>query len=204
MTKVLTIHPTHPQPRYIAEVVNCIRQGGIIAYPTDSAYALGCHVGDKEAIEKIRALRQLQKHHNFTLVCRDLSDISKYAKIDNVIFRMLKHHTPGPYTFILPATRDLPKRLLQPKRKSIGIRVPDHVITKAILAELNEPLMSVTLLMPEDDFPLVDIEDLKQRLKGKVSMIVYDEQCSVEPTTVVDLTQQPPEVLREGRMPFRG
>lgn len=199
MTQRIVIHPENPQLRLIRQVVDSIRRGGIVVYPTDSAYALGCQLGDKEAMERIRQLRQLDKTHNFTLVCRDLSEIATYAHVDNRAFRLIKANTPGAYTFILPATAEVPKRLQHPKRKTIGIRIPDNVITQALLAELNEPLMSVTLILPGDDFPLNDPDLIYDRLQRQVDMIVDGGFCDLEPTSVIDMTTDMPEIIRQGK-----
>ena len=164
VAKLIEIHPTDPQPRRIKAVVEIIRSGGLIAYPTDSSYAFGCHIGDKKAIDRIHRIRRTDKKHNFTLVCADLTEISVYARVDNWAYRMLKSMTPGPYTFILPATREVPKRLQNPKRRTIGLRVPDHVIVRAILEELGEPIMSSTLSLPGDDLPLTDPLEIEERI----------------------------------------
>ncbi|MCG7601474.1 threonylcarbamoyl-AMP synthase [Halomonas sp. McH1-25] len=199
MTQFFQIHPDNPQARLIDQAVGIIRSGGVIAYPTDSGYALGCHLGEKKAIEKIKWLRSLDDRHNFTLVCSDLSEISTYAKFDNVVFRMLKNHTPGPYTFILNATSEVPRLLLHPKRRSIGVRVPDHRITHALLKALGSPLMSVTLIPADEELPLTDPEDIRERFGAHLEAIIDGGACSLEPTTVVDLREQPPTIVREGR-----
>jgi tRNA threonylcarbamoyl adenosine modification protein (Sua5/YciO/YrdC/YwlC family) len=201
VTRRLEIHPDNPQTRLIRQAVDLIRDGGVIVYPTDSCYALGCAIGHKGAMERIRRIRQLDDTHHFTLVCRDLSDISTYAKVDNTAYRLLKAHTPGPYTFLLKATHEVPRRLQHPKRKTIGLRVPDHAITQALLAELGEPLMSTTLLLPGDDLPLSDPHEIEERLSSQVELILLGGSCGVEPTTVVDLVGDVPEVVREGRGP---
>lgn len=198
MSQYFHIHPENPQARLIRQAVEIIRQGGVIAYPTDSAYALGCHLGDKDALERIRRLRQLDDKHNFTLVCRDLSELGVYAKVDNQTFRLLKANTPGPYTFILHATGEVPRRLLHPKRRTIGIRIPQHHITLALLEALGEPLMSVTLMMPEDNLPLTDPEMIRDRIGKQLDLIIDGGACNVEPTTVVSLLEQQPEVQRVG------
>ncbi len=199
MTKYLNIHPSHPQARLIQQVVDVVQRGGVIVYPTDSGYALGCQLGNKEAGERIQQIRQLEKEHYFTLLCRDLSEISTYAKVSNPVFRLLKASTPGAYTFILQATREVPKRLLNEKRRTIGIRVPDNAITQAILEGLGEPLMSVSLIIPVDDeIPTFDIDELRERLNGQVDAIIDGGFCGLESTTVIDLTTGEPEILREG------
>jgi tRNA threonylcarbamoyl adenosine modification protein (Sua5/YciO/YrdC/YwlC family) len=206
MTQYFYIHPDNPQSRLIKQAVMFIRDGGVMAYPTDSAYALGCHIGDKPALERIVRLRELDERHNFTLLCRDLSDIATYAKVDNATYRLLKTYTPGAYTFILVATSEVPRRILHPKRKTIGIRVPDHPICQALLAELNEPLLTTTLQMPGESEPLTDPEDIRERLGSRLDLIIDGGFGTLQPTTVVDLTGDAPVVLREGRgdpEPFR-
>lgn len=198
MSQYFQIHPENPQIRLVRQAAEIIRQGGVIAYPTDSAYALGCHLGDKDALERIRRLRQLDDKHNFTLVCRDLSELGVYAKVDNGVFRLLKANTPGPYTFILNATSEVPRRLLHPKRRTIGLRIPDHRITLALLEELGEPLMSVTLMLPGDDLPLTDPEMIRDRLGKHLDLIIDGGACTVEPTTVVGLLDGEIEVRRVG------
>ncbi len=199
MTQKLTIHPQNPQPRLIQQAVEIVREGGVMVYPTDSAYALGCRLGDKSASERIRQIRQLDKHHHFTLVCNDLSQLSTYARVDNPTFRLLKAYTPGPYTFILEATKEVPRRLLHPRRKTIGLRVPDHPITQALLAALGEPLMSVTLILPGRTRPLVDVEEIVTALRHQVDLIIDGGHCNDDPTSVIDLTQQPPQIVRIGK-----
>lgn len=195
----LEIHPQNPQSRLIAQAARIVREGGVIVYPTDSCYALGCHIGDKDALERMARIRATDKHHQFTLVCRDLSEIATYAKVTNQHYRLLKAHTPGAYTFILPATRETPKRLQHERRRTIGIRVPDHPVSLALLAELNEPLLSTTLLLPDDDLPMTDARDIQARLKNLVDAVLDGENCGFEPTTVVDLEGPAPMVLRRGR-----
>lgn len=206
MTHFFHIHPDDPQLRLIRQVVEIIRNGGVIVYPTDSAYAVGCQLGNKQALDRIRAIRNLPKSHNFTLMCSDLSELATYASVDNPTYRLLKANTPGPYTFVLPATREVPKRLQHPKRKTIGLRIPDNKITMEILAELREPLMSVTLILPEDDLPLSDPEVIFESLEGKVDVVVDGGFCGFEPTTVVDILDGVPEVARVGKgsiQPFK-
>ena len=198
MAEYLEIHPKNPQTRLIKQAANIVRAGGVIAYPTDSCYALGCHVGDAEALERIRRIRQADKNHHFTLVCRDLSEIARYARVDTPVFRLLKAHTPGPFTFLLPATRETPKRLQHPKRRTIGIRVPEHPVPHLLLAELGEPLMSSTLLLPGDETPLTDADQIRDRLDGVLDAILDGGHCGIEPTTVVDLAVSPPVILRQG------
>jgi len=183
----------------VASVVGIIRGGGLIAYPTDSSYALGCHIGDKRAMDRIRRIRRTDKHHNFTLVCSDLSEISTYARVDNWAYRLLKSMTPGPYTFILPATREVPKRLQNEKRRTIGLRVPDHPVVRAMLDAHGEPIMSGTLLLPGDELPLTDPYEIEQRIGHEVDAIVDAGPVGVEPTSVLSLKEGEVEVLREGR-----
>ncbi|HOB61660.1 MAG TPA: L-threonylcarbamoyladenylate synthase [Candidatus Competibacteraceae bacterium] len=198
MSRILQIHPLNPQPRLIAQAVEQLRNGAVIVYPTDSSYALGCQLGDKAAAERIRAIRQTDRHHNFTLVCRDLSEIATYAKVDNRRYRLLKAATPGPFTFILQATHEVPRRLQHPRRKTIGIRVPDNLIARGLLAELGEPIMSCTLIMPGDDWPLSDPELIEERLPHEVDLIIDGGPGQHEPTTVLDLTGDAPQLIREG------
>ncbi|MEA3252270.1 MAG: L-threonylcarbamoyladenylate synthase [Pseudomonadota bacterium] len=199
MTQFFQIHPENPQKRLIDQAVKIIKEGGVIAYPTDSGYALGCHLGDKKAIEKIKWLRSLDDKHNFTLVCSDLSEIGTYAKVDNAVFRLLKNQTPGAYTFILNATSEVPRLLLHPKRRSIGVRVPDHRITLALLAALGEPLMSVTLIPVDEELPMTDPEMIRERFGAHLELVVDGGACHLEPTTVIDLRELPPTIVREGR-----
>lgn len=192
------VHPVSPQPRFLAAAIETLRQGGVIVYPTDSTYALACAIGEKAALDRIRALRRLSERHNFTLACRDLSDIANYAKVDNPTYRTLKAHTPGPYTFVLPATRQVPRILQHPKRKSIGIRVPDHSVALALLEQWGEPLMTTSLILPGDDLPLTEPEDIRERLGQKVDLILAAGTCGTEPSTMVDLTGATPQLLRLG------
>lgn len=198
MSRVLQIHPANPQPRLIAQAVARLREGDVIVYPTDSSYALGCQLGDKAAAERIRAIRQTDRHHNFTLVCRDLSEIATYAKVDNRRYRLLKAVTPGAFTFILQATHEVPRRLQHPRRKTIGIRVPDNAIVSALLAALSEPIMSCTLILPGDDWPLSDPEEIEERLANEVDLIIDGGSGQREPTTVLDLTEEAPQLIRQG------
>ncbi len=195
----LELHPVNPQARLVRQAVDLLRGGGVIAYPTDSCYALGCHIGDKDALERIRRIRDADRHHHFTLVCRDLTEIARYAKVDTRQFRLLKACTPGPYTFLLEATRETPRRLQHEKRRTIGIRVPDHEVPRMLLAELGEPIMSSTLMLPGDDLPLNDGEEIEARLGREIDALLDGGACGVEPTTVVDLATWPPVVLRQGR-----
>jgi len=199
VAKLFELHPTDPQPRRVASIVDIIHGGGLIAYPTDSSYAFGCHIGDKRAIDRIRRIRGTGKKHNFTLVCRDLSELSVYARVDNWAYRLIKALTPGPYTFILPATRELPKRLQNPKRRTIGIRVPDHPVVDALLEALGEPIMSSTLTLPGDDMPMTDPVEIEERIGHQIDAIVDAGATGIEPTSVLDLTGGSVEVLRKGR-----
>jgi tRNA threonylcarbamoyl adenosine modification protein (Sua5/YciO/YrdC/YwlC family) len=199
MAQFFQIHPDNPQPRLIKQAVEILRQGGLIIYPTDSSYALGCQIGDKGAMERIRRIRRLDDKHDFTLVCRDLTEISHYAKIDNRDYRLLKNLTPGPYTFIHKATKQVPRRLQHAKRKTIGIRVPDNAIVSALLAELGEPIMSSTLILPGDDLPHTDPYEMRQILDHEVDLIIDGGYCGFEPTTVVVMTEDVPEVVRVGK-----
>lgn len=202
MAQFFQIHPENPQQRLILQAADIIRKGGIVVYPTDSAYALGCHIGDKDALERIRTLRKLDKNHNFTLMCRDLSEIATYARVDNQVFRLIKNHTPGAYTFILEATADVPRRLMHPKRKTIGLRVPDNPIALALLEELGEPLMTSSLLLPGDELPMTDPYDIRDTLQQHVELVIDGGYCGLEPTTVIDLTGNAPELIRQGKGDF--
>ncbi len=199
MSLYLEIHPENPQKRFIKQAVNIIDKGGVIVYPTDSSYALGCHIGDKNAMMRLRRIREIDEKHNLTLVCRDLSEISTYAKIENADYRLLKSLTPGPYTFILPATNEVPRRLMHPKRRHIGIRVMDHPVVTDLLAELGQPLISCTLIMPGEDFPVTEAEDIRDRLAKQVDLIIDGGHCGIEPTTVIRLTDGVPEIRRHGK-----
>lgn len=198
MSQFFRIHPDNPQLRLIRQASEIIKQGGVIAYPTDSAYALGCHIGDKGAIERIRRIRRLEVDHHFALVCKDLSELGLYAKVNNAVYRQIKHATPGPYTFILPATRDVPRRLVDSRRKTIGLRVPDNEICHALLAELGEPIMSTTLIMPGDAYPLTDPDEIRDLLERQVELIIDGGYCGPGTTTVVSFEEQYPVILREG------
>ena len=198
-SRYFEIHPKDPQPRLIKQAVDIIREGGVVVYPTDSSYALGCHIGDKGAMERISRIRQTDKHHHFTLVCRDLSEISKYARVSNQQYRTLKAFTPGAYTFLLEATRETPKRLQNPKRRTIGIRVPDHPVPRAILLELDEPIMSSTLILPGEELPMSDARDIQERLLHQVDAVIDGGNCGFEPTSVIDLAGPAPVVIRRGK-----
>jgi len=198
MSQLFHIHPVNPQKRLITQACQILRKGGLIIYPTDSGYALGCQIGDKTAMAKIRRIRELDDEHNFTLVCRDLSEISTYALLNNAMFRTIKAHTPGAYTFILPATKEVPRRLQHAKRKTIGLRIPDNKIALALLEELNEPLMSSTLIMPGEDDTMTDAEDIVDRIGKQVDLVIDGGFCGSEPTTVVEFIDDTPEVVRSG------
>ncbi len=199
MSQFFQIHPDNPQRRLITNAVQLIRQGAVIAYPTDSAYAFGCQLEDKKALERIQRIRQVDNKHNFTLMCRDLSEIATYAKIDNAGYRLLNHCTPGPYTFILPGTREVPRRLLHPKRRTIGLRIPDNKIVQALLEELGEPLMTSSLILPGETMPMTDAEEIRDKLERQLDLIIDGGHCGIDPTTVVDMTGEVPVVARVGR-----
>lgn len=199
MTQFFTIHPDNPQPRLIRQAAAMLRDGAVIAYPTDSCYALGCHLGDRAAVERIRRIRGLDDNHYMTLMCRDLSELARYARVDNAQFRLLKNNTPGSYTFILEATREVPKRLQHPKRNSVGLRIPDHPVALALLEELGEPLLSTTLILPDENQPLNNAEEIRDRIGRSVDLILDGGPTGLEPTTVVNLTDAAPAVVRRGR-----
>lgn len=200
MAQYFTLHPEHPQPRLIRQAADIIRDGGVIALPTDSAYALGCHLGDAKALERIRRIRNVDDRHHLTLMCRDLSEIATYARVDNVRYRLLKATTPGSYAFILEGTKELPRRVMHPKRKTIGLRIPDHPLTQALLAELNEPLLTTTLILPGHEEPMCDPEEIRDRLEKVLDLILEcGSGCGAQATTVVDLTGDEPELIRAGR-----
>lgn len=199
MSQFFQMHPENPQLRLIRQAVDMVRQGAVIVYPTDSAYALGCHLEDKKAVDRIRRIRQVDSKHNFTLMCQDLSEIATYAKVNNASYRLLNHNTPGAYTFILNATREVPRRLQHPKRRTIGIRIPDHPVTLALLAELGEPIMSTTLIMPGDEMPLTEPEEIRDRLEKHVDLVIDGGHCGIDPTTVVDMTAEIAHIARVGR-----
>lgn len=198
MSQYFQIHPENPQKRLIKQACQIIVNGGLIVYPTDSSYALGCQLGNKTAMERIRRLRQLDDSHNFTLVCRDLSELSVYARFNNAVYRLIKAHTPGPYTFVLPATKEVPRRLQHPKRKTIGLRIPTHNIALALLAELDEPLMSSTLIMPGESLPMTEAEDIVEQIGKHVDLVIDGGACGNEPTTVVEFIDDLPEIARIG------
>ncbi|WP_299178225.1 L-threonylcarbamoyladenylate synthase [uncultured Neptuniibacter sp.] len=198
MSQFFQIHPENPQQRLINQAVEIINKGGVVIYPTDCAYALGCHLGDKAALEKIKRIRKLNDKHNFTLVCRDLSEISTYAKVDNSSYRLLKAHTPGAYTFILKATSEVPRRLLHPKRRTIGIRIPNNPIALALTETLGEPIMSTSLIMPEEDMPLIDPYEMRELLQHEVDLVIDGGYCGMEATSVINMVDEVPEIIRSG------
>lgn len=202
MAQFFSIHPEQPQPRLIRQAAEILRAGGIVAFPTDAAYSLGCRVGDADAVARIRAIREVDERHHFTLMCRDLSEIAIYARVDNAQFRLLKATTPGSYTFILEGTKELPRRILHPKRRTIGLRIPAHPLPLALLTELDEPMLTSTLMLPGDDLPLNDPEDIRDRLERRIDLVIEAGACGLEMTTVVDLTGPAPELVRAGRGPL--
>jgi tRNA threonylcarbamoyl adenosine modification protein (Sua5/YciO/YrdC/YwlC family) len=199
MARYLSIHPEDPQPRMLAQAAEILRAGGVVAIPTDSCYALGCCLGDKDALERIRRIREVDDRHHLTLMCRDLSEIAQFARVDNAQYRLLKATTPGSYTFILEGTKELPRRVLHPKRKTIGLRVPDHKVALSLLAELGEPLLTSTLMLPGDESPLTEGWEIQDRLDDHLELILDGGYCGTEPTSVIDLTNWPPELVRAGR-----
>ena len=199
MSQYFQVHPVDPQPRLIRQAVAIVRAGGLIAYPTDSCYALGCHIGDRDALERIRRIRDADRHHHFTLVCSDLKQLAHYARVDNWQYRLMRAATPGPFTFLLPATRETPRRLQHPQRRTVGVRVPDHPVPRALLAELGEPLMSSTLWLPGDEHPLTDAEEIRNRLERPLELVLDAGACGLQPTTVVDLAVSPAVVVRQGK-----
>ena len=198
MSQLFSIHPENPQIRLINQVVDIIQRGGVVVYPTDSGYALGCRLGEKNAVDQIRRIKKVDDKHHLTLVCRDLSELSRYAKVDNVAYRLIKSHTPGPYTFILKATSEVPRRLLHAKRKTIGLRVPDNRIAQDMLGSLNEPIMSSTLILPGEDMPMTDPYEIRDLLGNQVDAVIDGGFCGMEETTIVDFTGDAPDVVREG------
>ena len=207
MSIYLQLHPVSPQRRFIRQAVECLRTGGVIVYPTDSCYALGCHIGDKSALERIRSIRETDRNHHFTLVCRDLADVGKYAVVENWQYRLLRSHTPGPYTFLLKASRETPRRLKHERRGTIGLRVPDHPVSQMLLTELGEPVMSSTLLLPGEELPRTDAKDIYELLEQRVDMVLDGGNCGLVPTSVIDLSAGHAEVVRVGRgdvTPFAG
>jgi len=201
VSQYFELHPLTPQTRLIRRAADLVRAGGVIAYPTDSCYALGCHIGDKTALERVRRIRQADRHHHFTLMCRNLADVGHFAKLATWQFRLIKACTPGPYTFLLPATTETPRRLQHERRRTIGIRIPDHPVPLLLLAELGEPLMSSTLMLPGDALPLTDGREIRARLEHEIDAVLDGGNCGVEPTTVIDLAVSPPVVVRVGKGP---
>ncbi|MFD2354066.1 L-threonylcarbamoyladenylate synthase [Nonomuraea ferruginea] len=201
MAKYLDVHPDNPQPRLINQVVDLLHADGLIAYPTDSCYALGCRIGNKDGIDRIREIRGLGDEHHFTLVCRDFAQFGQFVHVNKAVFRLVKAATPGGYTFILPATKEVPRRLLHPRKKTVGVRIPDHVVTQALLAELGEPLLSSTLLLPDETEPLTQGWEIKERLDHAVDAVIDSGECGATPTTVADFSQGEPEILRHGTGP---
>ncbi|MBB5826755.1 L-threonylcarbamoyladenylate synthase [Micromonospora carbonacea] len=198
MAKYLDVHPDNPQPRTIGQVADLIRRDGLIAYPTDSCFALGCRLGNKDGMDRIREIRHLDSGHHFTLVCRDFAQLGQFVHLGNAVFRAVKAATPGSYTFILPATKEVPRRLLHPKKKTVGVRIPAHTVAQALLTELGEPLLSSTLLLPGDDEPMTQGWEIKERLDHVVDAVVDSGDCGTEPTTVVDFSDGEPEIVRVG------
>lgn len=199
MAQFFSVHPEHPQQRLMRQAAEIMRGGGLVAFPTDSAYALGGHLGDAKLLERIRRIRGVDERHHFTLMVRDLSEIATYARVDNTQFRLLKAVTPGPYTFILEGTRELPRRMLHPKRKTIGLRVPEHPVVTMLLEELNEPILTSTLILPDEDMPMIDAEDIRDALGKQVDLVIEGGPCPGEATTVIDLTGGAPELVRAGK-----
>ena len=199
MAERLELHPTTPQPRLLRAAAACLRDEGVIAYPTDSCYALGCALGAKEAMERIQAIRQTRKGHFFTVVCRDLSEIAKFAVVENWQYRLLKSFTPGPYVFVLRATREVPRRLLDARRRTVGIRVPDHAVVRALLAEYQEPILSTTLQLPGEDVPMTDGREISERVGHAIDLVVDAGNCGLEPSTIVDISSEAPRLLRAGK-----
>lgn len=201
MAQHLVVHAVNPQRRLIRRAVEVLQAGGLIVYPTDSCYALGCRIGEKEPMERLRRIRRLDENHHFTLVCRDLSELSSYARVNNPQYRLLRGSTPGSYTFILRASRDVPRRLLNPKRRTIGLRVPEHPVVRALLEELREPILSSTLLLPGDAYPLSDAAEIRNRLEHEVDLVLDAGSCGLDMTTVIDLTGDQPIIVRTGKGP---
>ena len=198
MAKYFDVHPDNPQPRTIAQVADSVRSGALIAYPTDSCYALGCRLGSRDGIDRIRTIRKLDDRHHFTLVCQDFSQLGQFVRVDNDVFRAIKASTPGSYTFILPATKEVPRMLQHPKKKTVGVRIPDHVVTQALLAELGEPLLSSTPLLPDEDEPMTQGWEIKDRLDHVLDAVVDSGDCGTEPTTVIDFSGGEVEIVRRG------
>ncbi len=198
MAKYFDVHPDNPQPRLLGQVAELLRGDGLIAYPTDSCYALGCRLGNKDGVERIKEIRRLDDGHHFTLVCKDFAQLGQFVQIGNAVFRSIRAATPGSYTFILPATKEVPRRLLHPRKKTVGVRIPDHVVAQALLAELGEPVLSSTLLLPGETEPMTEGWEIKERLDHVIDAVIDSGECGTVPTTVVDLSQGEPEILRVG------
>ncbi|MER7892100.1 L-threonylcarbamoyladenylate synthase [Micromonospora sp. NPDC094482] len=198
MARYFDVHPDNPQPRVLRQVVDLIRDGGLVAYPTDSCYAFGCQLGNRDGLDRIREIRRLDERHHFTLVCQDFAQLGQLVHVSNSVFRLVKASTPGSYTFILPATKEVPRRLMHPKKRTVGVRVPDHVVTQALLAELGEPLVSSTLILPGDEEPMTQGWEIKERLDHVLDAVIDDGDGGKEPTTVVDLSEDEPVILRRG------
>ena len=198
MSQYFSVHPTHPQQRLLAQAGDIVARGGLVAYPTDATYSLGCHIGDKAALDRVRQIRRLDKHHDLTLICRDLSELGTYARVDNAAYRILKRLTPGPFTFLLPATREVPRRLVHPKKKTVGLRVPDSPIALGLLQALGEPMMTTTMQLPGEALPMTDPEEIRARLERSVDLVIDGGIGGLEPTTVVDLTVAGGRVVRAG------
>ncbi|AJQ96464.1 L-threonylcarbamoyladenylate synthase [Gynuella sunshinyii] len=198
MSQYFAIHPDNPQPRLVSQAAEIIRAGGVAAYPTDSGYGLGCQIANKNALERIREIRRIDDKHHLTLVCKDLSELANYSRVDNAAFRMIKNNTPGPYTFILEASKEVPRRLMHPKKKTIGLRIPDHPITQALLAELGEPLMSTSLILPGETEPMVEPWEIRDLLEHQLDLVIDGGYCGIESTTIVSLLDEVPEIIRKG------
>jgi tRNA threonylcarbamoyl adenosine modification protein (Sua5/YciO/YrdC/YwlC family) len=198
MARYVDVHPDNPQRRSVGQVVELVRDGALIAYPTDSCFALGCQLGNRDGLDRIRSIRELDDRHHFTLVCRDFAQLGQFVHVSNAVFRVVKASTPGSYTFILPATKEVPRRLMHPRKKTVGVRIPDHAVAQALLTELGEPLLSSTLLLPGEDEPMTKGWDIKERLDGVVDVVIDSGDCGTEPTTVIDLSQDQPEIVRRG------
>ncbi|MDR1887937.1 MAG: threonylcarbamoyl-AMP synthase [Zoogloeaceae bacterium] len=199
MPQLVAVHAENPQSRYLTRAAELLREGKVIAFPTDSCYALGCHLGDKAALDRLRAIREMDERHHLTLMCRDLSEIAKYARVDNSQYRLLKASTPGSYVFILEGSKELPRRVMHPKRKTIGLRVPAHTVALALLEALGEPLLTSTLLLPGDEEPLTEAWEIQEALSGRIELVLDGGHCGVQPTTVIDLTGHAPELVRQGK-----
>ncbi|MBV8932039.1 MAG: threonylcarbamoyl-AMP synthase [Kutzneria sp.] len=198
MAKYFDVHPENPQRRAISQAVDIVRTGGLIAYPTDSCFALGCQLGNGAGIDRIRSIRRLDERHHFTLVCQDFAQLGQFVHVSNAVFRAVKASTPGSYTFILPATKEVPRRLLHPKKKTVGVRIPNHVVAQALVAELGEPLLSSTLLLPDQQEAMTQGWEIKERLEHVVDAVIDSGDCGTEPTTVIDFSQDEPEIVRRG------